>query len=94
MLTGDVDTLDIITGIPTLVVDLAYSREFELEADRYAIDMLKASNVPVENFSIMIKHLAEHYDEDALHKKPSTISGFLSTHPHAQERIKQAELYK
>ena len=94
LLTGDIDTVDIVTGIPTLVVDLAYSREFELEADKYAIQMLKKSNIPVHKFSIMIKHLAEHYDEDALHNKPSKISGFLSTHPHAQERIKQAEQYK
>ena len=93
LLTGDVDTFDIITGIPTLVVDLAYSREFELEADRYAIEMLKASNIPVEKFSIMIKHLAEYYDQDALHSEPSTIGGFLSTHPHAQDRIKQVQQY-
>jgi len=93
VLTGDLDTFDIITGIPTLVVDLAYSREFELEADRYAIDRLKASGLPVESFSIMIKHLAEHYDEEALHHEPSKINVFLSTHPHPQERIRQAEQY-
>jgi len=94
LLTGDIDTVDMVTGIPTLVLDLAYSRDFELEADRYAINRLKESNIPVETFSIMIKHLVEHYDKDVLNDDSSTISDFLSTHPHPKDRIQQVEQYK
>lgn len=94
LLTGDIDSVDILTGIPTLIVDLAYSREFELEADRYAISMLKESAIPVDTFSIMIRRLSDHYDIDDSANKESSISDFLSTHPHTQDRIQQVEQFK
>ena len=92
LLTGDLDAVDIVTGVPTLVIDLAYSREFELEADRYALSMLKASNISVNVFSSLMTRLSSHANVDG--EDRIKMNDFLSTHPHLQDRIKLAEEYK
>ncbi len=86
---GDVNSADLVTAIPTLLLDLSYSRDFEREADQYALEQLKASHIPVDRFaSIMMKldkaSQAKQEDESDL-----KLPGYLSTHPLMHERISE-----
>lgn len=70
--TGDLDTFDMITGLPTLVLDLSYSREFEREADMFALEQLYRFNISVDHFTIAMQRLEQYYtatDEDDVAEK-------------------------
>ena len=66
---------------PTLLVETKYSREFEREADRYAIAYLKKQGIPLKHFKNLMRRLKKVSGGAA--KK----MGFLSTHPPTKERI-------
>jgi Zn-dependent protease with chaperone function len=63
-ISGDVDSIDIVTGLPTVILDLAYSRDFEVEADTYALDQLHKNNIPVERFATMMQRLDDYYSSE------------------------------
>src|ERR1019366_6498522 len=42
---GDVSSA--LAAMPTFLLDQKYSRDFEREADQYAIDMMHVNNVPL-----------------------------------------------
>jgi len=88
MITGDLESVDILAGIPTLVLDLSYSRDFELEADQYALEQLHQAQIPLQSFASVMQLLEEYYveqiEEDSLAKD---IPNFLLTHPSTEDRI-------
>lgn len=45
VIVGDVSSA--LTAVPTFLLDQKYSRDFEREADQYAIDMMQANGVPL-----------------------------------------------
>ncbi len=105
MITGDIDSFDLLTGIPTLLLDLSYSREFEVEADSYALEQMHIAEIPLEHFSTVMQRLEDYYQEkDSANEadapsesgdKPSSeplfsLPSFLSTHPATHERIKHS----
>jgi Zn-dependent protease with chaperone function len=105
--TGDVDTVDFVTGLPTLILDLAYSRDFETEADTYALDLLHENNIPLESFSNIMQNLNDYYDKDEKtdsgiehdhHTEDKSdnfgVPDFLSTHPSTVDRIQFVKDYK
>ncbi len=99
--TGDLDTFDLLTGLPTLILDLSYSRDFEREADQFALEHMRAAGIATENFALAMEHLREYYadeeqgvlsrDSDPDHK--SWID-YLSSHPPTQERIDSAKSFR
>ena len=102
-ITGDVETFDLITGLPTLVLDLSYSREFEKEADTYALEKLQNHDIPLESFAIIMGRLEKFYREDGDSEKSSqgrdqsdekTFPDFLSTHPSTKDRIQLVDQFK
>jgi len=103
MITGDVDSFDLVTGIPTLLMDLSYSRDFEREADTYALEQLQKNNLDPQYFATIMQSLndfykAEKHDgiiEDGDEQQSSHINtDFLSTHPATEDRIKFVEQFK
>ena len=93
-LTGDVETIDLLTGLPTLLLDLAYSREFETEADAYALTLLDKHNIPLHSFVDAMRNLENYYLQEGAGKNSTTMSEFFSTHPETSERIKLVEEFK
>ncbi len=92
MIGGDVSALgDIVLTLPIVFNQLAFSRKFELEADRYAGDMLEANGIDRSAFaSILTKlhnshRLCEADDTDCQEK--TNWFKYLSTHPHLDQRI-------
>lgn len=80
-ITGDLSSLSV--GIPTLLVESKYSREFEREADIYAINMMSQNEIPAHHFADILTRLSEK------HKMPSgRIVNYISTHPATEDRVK------
>ena len=50
-LTGDVNSVELLLAIPTVIMNSAYSRDFEREADRYALEKLIANEIPIDSFA-------------------------------------------
>ncbi len=63
LITGDVESFDLLAGVSTLVLDLSYSRDFEREADEFALEQLYAHNIPVDSFSSVMIRLEKYYTE-------------------------------
>lgn len=83
-ITNDASTLNtIVAGLPLALINASYSREFEEEADKFALDLLKQHNIPIEAFAKILERLNKTNEQ-------SILFSFLSTHPITSERIKMA----
>ncbi|MGI9488879.1 MAG: M48 family metallopeptidase [Geminicoccaceae bacterium] len=81
-LTGDLASLTSISAaLPTMLVQLKYSRGFELEADDYAVAMLNDMGIePTELGDILLRMTGEG---------EGGFPDYLSTHPDSEERMKR-----
>jgi len=77
--TGDVSSLTV--GIPTFLMQAKYSRDFERDADGFAIERMKRLNIPVDSFADMLNRLSGE-------RQGGKIPAYISTHPDTAERIK------
>jgi len=84
---GDIGSADLVTAIPILLLDLSYSREFEREADHYAVEQLLAADIPVEYFASIMQKLYEHGKAQQDDETDFEMPRYLSTHPASEERI-------
>jgi Zn-dependent protease with chaperone function len=83
-ITADAASLSsAVAGLPVIVAQTKYSRDFETEADEFAFDLLKRHDISPEAFA----NLMERLDKDS--KSMKKLS-FISTHPITQERVKRA----
>ncbi|QBP76663.1 M48 family metallopeptidase [Herbaspirillum huttiense] len=80
LLFGDVSA--VLANIPTVLLDLKYSRDIEREADDYAIAMFKANGLPRQKLALVFEKL-----EDMGKSKDSPAARYLSSHPANEERI-------
>lgn len=76
VLFGDVSA--IVASIPTVMLDLKYSRDAEREADDYAMAMFKANGISLSKLTVLFEKI------DA--KSRESIP-YLSSHPSPAERI-------
>lgn len=82
-LLGDVSSISSVAAtLPTILVDMRYSRQFEREADDYALVFLEKNNINVDAFAQILAHLQKTLP------KGSEL-GYLSSHPAMAERIKR-----
>ena len=81
-ITGDLASLTSVSAtLPTVLVQLKYSRSFELEADDYAIEMLgKMGIAPTELGEILLRMTGDGSGE---------LAKYLSTHPGSKERMQR-----
>ena len=77
---GDISS--IMTTLPTLVLDMKYSRDAEYEADDYAVVMLRHNRIDPSHLAAAFAKL-DKADGDAA----ATPSPYLSSHPASAERI-------
>lgn len=75
-LFGDVSS--VIANIPTLMLDMKYSRDAEREADDYAGAMLQANGIPLSKLALVFEKLGERATDPA---------PYFSSHPVTSERI-------
>ena len=94
---GDLDALEIAGAIPALLADMSYSRDFEREADLYALQQMNGQGIDLDYFRNVMKRLSEEFaDHDKEVSERSDDVGdqimvkvpeFLVTHPGWGERI-------
>ena len=83
--TGDVSSMtSFASGAPIAVIHLAYSRDHEREADRYATELLRRSGIDPRHFAALLERMAAEASD--LPGLPT----FLSTHPSTTERTSGA----
>lgn len=96
MMSGDISAFsDTTVALPAILMSLAYSRNLEREADAYALETLRANDIPPRHFANIMKRLMAAHgepetaesEEDGLQR----ISDMLSSHPVTSERIKLFE---
>ena len=103
--TGDVSTVSsLVTAAPAFLVQTGYSRDFEREADDFAVARLREAQINPTHFADMLARLeAAHSDradkEDAAKTdvkagaktgdRNSPLNDYLSTHPATAERLKR-----
>ncbi len=84
LLFGDVSS--VLTTLPTVALDLKYSRDAERDADDYAIAMLNLNSIPLSHLAeafvkLRQQELRGHSDGER------AADAYLSTHPATGERI-------
>lgn len=80
VLFGDVSA--VLANIPTVLLDLKYSRDIEREADDYAIAMFQANGLPRQKLAMVFEKL-----EQAGGGADGGVSPYLSSHPANDERV-------
>lgn len=84
-ITGDAATLSVaVAGLPSVMAQAEYSRDFETEADDYAFQLLREHGMSAEAFATMMERI-----EGDCECEPGALD-FLSTHPVTEERIERA----
>lgn len=78
---GDITSISSLSvAIPTMIVESRYSREFELEADQYAIDFLLDQQIDIDQYAKILR-LLEHSTDS------KNQFDYLSSHPSMDKRI-------
>lgn len=84
LVVGDVSSVSsAATAIPLILTELGYSRAFEVEADRHAVQMLRHRDIAPQRLAEMLQRLDPSKD----------THGYLSTHPPTPERVGQILAY-
>jgi Zn-dependent protease with chaperone function len=87
-ITGDTSgTSELFLGLPVILTELAYSREFEREADRYALKYLKSRQISPTHFANLLRRIEEKKNSQHLSSEDGWIN-YLSSHPNTEERLK------
>ncbi|MCK5854556.1 MAG: M48 family metallopeptidase [Sulfurovaceae bacterium] len=81
-MTGDISIL--ATGIPTVLINSSYSREFEREADIHAVKELQKMNISTIHIANLFEALAK---EHGVGENGSNALELFSSHPLTAERI-------
>jgi len=83
ILTGDISgSSALAVALPTLLIDAGYSREFEREADRYALELMRKKNMNPMAFAGILKALSGSASDSG-----GQLLDYFASHPATTERI-------
>lgn len=83
---GDISSITSFTTLlPAMLVELKYSREFELEADDYVIYGLQKMGIEPHYYASLLERLASS-------KTKESDDAFWSTHPLSKDRIERIRI--
>ncbi len=86
LIFGDTSGLaSVAQAMPAFLIDSAYSRGFESEADQYAFQQLKAIGISPKHFGNVMRKLKEASGKELAGTK------YFSSHPATDDRIEAAE---
>ena len=84
-LFGDlVSASSFASALPIIALEAAYSRDFEREADTYAVELMGKAGIARERYAALLQRL-EHRVQDSRERYPD----FLKSHPSTAERIQR-----
>jgi Zn-dependent protease with chaperone function len=81
---GDVGS--VATALPAFVLEAKYSRDFEREADHYAVTLFAANGMDARPLADLLQRLESSRDGGA--PDPHGLSAYLASHPATAERIR------
>jgi len=85
IVTADAASLSAaVAGLPALLAQTKYSREFEAQADDYAFELLKKRGLSSKGFADLMERLTEGAEDR------ERALAFISTHPVSAERVERA----
>lgn len=88
-ITGDISgSSELFLGLPVILTQLSYSRNFEREADDYAVDYLRSHNIPTVHFANLMHRIDKKKKSDSK-MSAGSWTGYLSTHPLTEERVQR-----
>lgn len=99
-ITGDASrSSELFLGLPVLLTKLSYSREFEREADDFALSYLKTQGIEPVHFANLMHRIEKKKAEIATNSEYGGYDrnpnlgwrDFLSTHPSMKERLQRFE---
>ncbi|MDR2790660.1 MAG: M48 family metallopeptidase [Campylobacteraceae bacterium] len=80
--TGDISGF--ATSFATIIVNAKYSREYEAEADLYALKVLREYNISTKYMADLFDKMKKEADSDS-----GVLNSIISSHPAMEERIKK-----
>lgn len=93
MLVGDVSAA--LAAAPAFLLDQKYSRDFEREADSYAIEMMQANRLPLSPMADLFERMARENRDDSDGQRgqdrdeDEEAMEYLSSHPADARRIER-----
>ena len=85
--TGDASgTSEVFLAFPVFLAEMAYSRQFEGEADQYALDYMRSKNIDPAHFARLMRRI-EKEDKTKREGGEDEWTNYLSTHPRLKERL-------
>ncbi len=85
--TGDLTSIvSLASALPAILLQAKYSRDFEREADEFALDYMKGHDIPPESFGAILLRMEERRGAAA------DIPDYLSTHPATRERAERSRV--
>ena len=89
-ITGDVGTVSsLILLLPNLLIQAEYSREFEWEADSYALDQMNNLGIDPKHFADMMEQLSLGIDPKNHDTDNDSWSDYFSSHPASEKRAER-----
>jgi Zn-dependent protease with chaperone function len=89
MLLGDVSGISgLAATVPTYLLTASYSRDFEREADAFAVRLLQRTGRSPALYADALERMQKH--AEAHEGREPAIAKYLSTHPDTDERIRAA----
>ncbi len=90
-MTGDVSgSSELFLGLPVLLTELAYSRNFEKEADAYALTAMHDHGISPVRFASLMRRIEDQRPGASGVSSEKWIN-YISTHPLTEERLKDFE---
>ncbi len=85
--TGDLSSIaSLATALPAILLQAKYSRDFEREADDFALDYMKRHDISPEAFGAILLRMERRRGAAA------DVPDYLSTHPATRERAERSRI--
>ncbi len=79
--TGDLTSVaSLASALPAMLLQAKYSRDFEREADEFALDTMKRHGIPAGSFAAILLRIEQRRGAS------TDVPDYLSTHPATRER--------
>ena len=83
--TGDLTSVaSLASALPAMLLQAKYSRDFEREADEFALDTMKRHGIPADSFAAILLRMGERRGAAA------DVPDYFSTHPATRERAERS----
>jgi predicted Zn-dependent protease len=83
--TADAATLSgAVAGLPVVLAQTKYSREFETEADEFGFALARKHDISPEGFATLMERLSEKSGG------PDRAFAYVSSHPMTADRVRRA----